>query len=111
MTTAPTLDGLLADPARAANLTHEERAAVLRRLAALLVVLSVEPITEYATNGNGELLTVPEVAALMKQDRSWVWRRARRVDWRAFTRRPSRKVLLVERAGLEAWLATKGGAR
>ncbi len=114
MTPAVTLADLIADPQRAADLDRDQAVALLAQLAALSLALTVQLATaapEPSENPNGALLTVSEVAELTRQSREWVWRRARRHDWARFIVKPSRKVLLVRRAGLLRWLASQGVGR
>jgi hypothetical protein len=103
------LADLITRPERVSELSPAERDALLQQIAAVLVVLSTARTTEPEASANGDrLLTVQEVADLVRQDRAWVWRRSRRADWARFVVKPSRKVLLVRESGLRRWLATRG---
>jgi hypothetical protein len=104
--TAPTLHDVIADPRRATEVEPAAVPALLAQLSALQLALAARlAAAAESQDGNDRLLTVEEVAALTRQERSWVWRRARRADWKRFVVKPSRKVLLVREAGLRRWLA------
>lgn len=113
--TAPTIADLMAAPGRVGEVDPAAVPGLLTALAALQCALAARLVTTAPTQepgANGDaLLTVEEVADLVRQDRAWVWRRARRHDWARFTVKPSRKVLLVRRAGLLKWLAQQGMAQ
>jgi excisionase family DNA binding protein len=59
---SPTLDELVADPAKVAKLPPDEARAYLYRVTALVPVLALQASTG-ASHAPDELLTVPEVAA------------------------------------------------
>jgi len=106
-----TLADLLADPSRVSDVEPGAVATLLATLAGLQLALAARlgahaAELEPSTNGD-RLMTVQEVADLVRQDRAWVWRRSRRADWKRFTVRPSRKVLLVRERGLRRWLAAQ----
>ena len=105
------LPALLARPERVAEVELAAVPALLATLAGLSLALAARlaaPAAEQPSENGDALLTVQEVADLVRQDRAWVWRRARRSDWRGFVVKPSRKILLVSRGGLLKWLAQRG---
>jgi hypothetical protein len=66
-------------------------------------------ISETDSRQNGDRwLTPDEAASIANVPRRVVYGWSRRVDWRGFTRRLSRKVLRVEERGFRRWLDRQG---
>ncbi len=110
----PSLDELVRDPNRAANLPPEARASVLLRCAAVLAALSAPMVDltvvaqhvptrpEQATDDT-QLLTAAQVAERTGFARSYVYQLLRRGELRAVRRG---KYVRVTVAALQAWIAS-----
>ncbi len=104
---APSLDVLAQDPASAANLPMDVRSALLARAAAVLVVLAAAtPAPPARVDPTGEqLLTLPEVAGLLKVPKSEAYALARRGVLPIVRVGP--KYVRVRCVDLEEWLRTR----
>jgi len=110
------------DPADVPNLPAGALPALLATLAALqtavaarLAMPSNEPsgsvgtmAGSHPTPAHDHWLTPDEAATLASVPRRTIYGWSRRVDWRPFTRRLSRKVLRVQESGLHRWLERQG---
>jgi hypothetical protein len=56
-------------------------------------------------------LTADEAASIARVDRRTIYGWSRSADWQLFSRRPSRKVLLIEECGFRRWLDGQKGRR
>lgn len=101
-----TLDELLRDPGKAAELPADERQRLAAQLAAVqIALLAAPPLATVAIADQGEQWLSPDAAGgLLGKTARWVFTMAKREDWQAFVQRPSRKTLRVERRGLLEWL-------
>ena len=99
------LDALLADPGKAAELSLEERQRLAAQLAAVQIALLAAPPPQPVTIAGETWIEAHEAAKLTSCSVRWVFTMSKREDWEAFTRRPSKKALLVERGGLLDWIA------
>lgn len=103
-----TLTELARDPARVHEVGPQETARLLVQLAGLSLALSAhlagsaQPDTGRATAER--LLTAEDCAALAGVSRRQIYAWSRRMDWRPFARRISRKVLRLEERGFRRWL-------
>lgn len=106
----PTLDEIQRDPAKAATLTAEVRAALLAQALAAVGALAAPAVV--ATNGarpepiptDDRLLTADEAAPLLGVTPTWLYRHAKTLP---YTRRLSHKVLRFSEAGLRRWQAAR----
>jgi hypothetical protein len=104
----PTLDQVLADPGCTVDLSSESIARLLAQLAAVQSAIAARLIVAAAaTNGAApvvadELLSVLEVAKLLKRTPRWVWRSQKKLP---FLRRVGGRGLIASRRELETWLA------
>jgi hypothetical protein len=106
------LSELLAEPALSAELTREEKAAVLVQLSALQAALAAgladslgRTPAEATPVGEDSLLTALEVAARFGRSVEWVYRKAQSSQWRSFTIREGAKTLRFSERGLRVHLA------
>jgi hypothetical protein len=107
-------------PTDVPNLPASALPGVLAALAAVQAAVAARLATPNATPDAGSLcaprttlgpdhwLTPDEAATLASVPRRTVYGWSRRLDWRPFTRRFSRKVLRVEESGLRRWLERQG---
>ena len=90
------LDALLADPAKAAEVSRDEAVKLLVELArvqrALELLPGSAPLPEQHDEGEA-WMTVEEVVALTGLSRRTVYARAKNGDWRRFAERAGRKTL------------------
>jgi hypothetical protein len=101
-TGTPTLHELVENPTRSTALAPKD----LAQLAAAVVfgLLAVDRGTEPhpAAVGPDEMLSVEQAAAIIHEEPRWFYRRRL-----PFIHRISRKKILVSRAGLMRWIATR----
>ena len=116
-------DALLADPAALSRVSLEQAAALLGRLATVQALLTERaalgrivagaeqplspapgPAAPAPAWSEADLLTVDEVAAMLRVPKGWVYRHAKTLP---FTRKLSPKKLRFSRAGLLRWLASR----
>ena len=109
------LELLATDPHRIRELLPEEVAVALVEVAAIQAALAARlaaplaaevSVPEPRENG-GDWITPDEAAKLTGVDRRTIYGWSRRLDWRPFTRRLSRKVLRIERSGFVRWLESR----
>jgi hypothetical protein len=113
----PDLDVLVADPSRVHEVSPDGALALLAEagtrvgaLQSVVALLAARAVARPSTNAGaetvGELhwLTPAEAAALAGVPVRTVYSWSRRLDWRPFVRRLSRKLLRIEEHGLRKWL-------
>ncbi len=70
-------------------------------------ILTAEPPPPPPKPDDSALLSVDDVATLLKASRRTVYTLSRRQDWRSFTVRVSRRCLRFREAGLRKWLTQR----
>lgn len=107
----PTLDQVLADPGVAADLSSESIAKLLAQVAVVQSAITARLVLAAAAeNGNGssapvgdEMLTIKEVAKLLRREPRWIWRNKSRLP---FLRRVGNgRGLLASRRELDKYMA------
>lgn len=103
----PTMDQLLADPAKAATLPPEVARTLLCGLAGVLPVLIAQS-SQHAGQGNSpstpeRFLTVDQAALQFGVSDKWLYRHKRQLPHS----QPSRKVLLFPEEKLRRWFAAR----
>ena len=103
----PTMDELIAEPARAAQLAPDIARKMLYRLVGVLPVLiaqsSKEPETSTTSPVYERYLTVEEVVAQYGVTEQWLYRHKRQMPHS----QPSRKVLRFPEEKLRKWFASR----
>jgi hypothetical protein len=108
-----TLDALAEHPEHVRKLSPDSALVLLARVEGLAGVLRVAaapaprenaPDPAAVASRGGRWLTPSEAAELCGVSRRQVYSWSRRLDWRQFTRRLSRKALRLEERGLLKWL-------
>lgn len=104
----PTLADLERDHSRVAEVRPEDAPRLLAVLAALTLGvaarLGASAPELQGTSSSARWLTPDEAAARANVDRRVVYAWSRRIDWRPFAHRLSRKVLRIEEQGFLRWL-------
>lgn len=103
---------LLATPERALDLPPAVAAPLLAKVEGLAALLRVaasrstglDRVGRGDVGSEGRLLTPDEAARLASVPRRTIYGWSRRLDWRPFCRRFSRKVLRIEESGFRRWL-------
>lgn len=103
----PTLDSLVADPAKAAILPPETAQALLIGLVSIQPLLIQRAlmlgVTSPAAGASERFLSVEEAAAQYRVTPSWLYRHKRQLPHS----QPSRKVLLFPEEKLRRWFAAR----
>jgi hypothetical protein len=112
-TPLPTLDQVLADPGCVAGLSDASLKQLLLQIAAAQTTVTARLVSAAAAeNGNGaspvgadEMLTVGEVAKILRREPRWIWRNKSCLP---FLRRVGNKrALLASRHALDRWIASQ----
>lgn len=105
-----TLESLIRGERFVEELAPREAAAMLTALAAVQLalanrILTAEPQPPLPQKSDDSvMLSVDDVATLLRASRRAIYGLSRRVDWRSFTVRVSRRCLRFREAGLKKWL-------
>ena len=107
-----TLDSLIRGERFVEELTPREAAGMLTALAGIQLalasrILTAEPPPPPPKPDDSTMLSVDDVAALLKASRRTVYTLSRRQEWRAFTVRVSRRCLRFREAGLKKWITQR----
>ena len=107
------------DPSRVRDVSPEDAPGLLAQVSALGMALAARVLegaaaakpasgaTPRPQPHPGHWLTPDEAAAVCGVTRRQVYSWSRRLEWRSFTRRLSRKALRIEEAGLRKWLNSR----
>ena len=106
LTTVPSLDALVSDPAKAATLPPETAQALLIGLLSVQVILFQRSLVgsgPQATGPSDKWLTVGEVVAQFGVTERWLYRHKKQLPHS----QPSRKMLLFPEDKLRRWFASR----